>query len=355
MKLINIAKKPRKAGLSPGTLSDVISQERSDVTVITYNPHHISEKQVTAPEELFFCKTTKDTSWINIEGTHDSALIQAIGNHFGLHSLLQEDIVCADQRPKLDNYGSHVFIVVKMLSYDNKRQTIKTEQVSFVLAENYVISFQETGKEGDVFGPNRERIRMSKGRMRNSGPDYLVYTLIDTIVDNYFLILEKIAERIEEMEEDIIESPSTNKLHELYRLKREMINLRKSVWPLREVISRMEREESKLIKDTTKVYLRDVYDHTISVIETVETYRDILSGLIDIYLSSLSNRMNNVMKVLTIISTIFMPLTFITGVYGMNFEKIPGLHSESGFYTVLGLCALLSVTMLGAFRIKRWL
>jgi magnesium transporter len=234
-----------------------------------------------------------------------------------------------------------------------KRKEVRSEQVSLILGPNFVISFEED--EGDVFDAVRERIRAGKGRIRKLGPDYLAYSLLDAVVDNYFIVLEKLGEDVEDVEEELIRSPDRETVHEIHALKREMIYLRKSVWPLREVISGLERTESELIKDSTGIFLRDVYDHTIQVIDTVETYRDMLSGMLDIYLSSLSNRMNEVMKVLTIIATIFIPLTFIAGVYGMNFKFMPELEWRWGYFVVLGVMAVIGVLMVILFKRRRWL
>ena len=257
------------------------------------------------------------------------------------------------QRPKMEDFGDYLFIVLKMLHYDKEEDETKTEQVSLILSSNYVISFQES--EGDVFDPIRERIRSDRGRIRKMGVDYLAYSLIDAIVDNYFMVLEKIGEKIEDIEDELVRNPTPEVLHTIHRLKRELIFLRKSVWPLREVISRLERWESPLIDKSIDIYLRDVYDHTIQVIDALETFRDMLSGMLDIYLSSLSNRMNEVMKVLTIIATIFIPLTFIAGIYGMNFKYMPELDSPWGYPLVYIVMLAVSAVMLVYFRRKRWL
>jgi len=240
-----------------------------------------------------------------------------------------------------------------MLHYDEEDDETKTEQVSLVLSSKYVLSFQED--EGDVFDPIRERIRTDRGRIRKMGVDYLAYSLIDAIVDNYFMVLEKIGEKIEDIEDELVKNPTPEVLHTIHRFKRELIFLRKSVWPLREVISRLERWESPLIDKSIDIYLRDVYDHTIQVIDALETFRDMLSGMLDIYLSSVSNRMNEVMKVLTIIATIFIPLTLVTGIYGMNFRYMPELESPWGYPLAYAVMLAISAVMLVYFRRKRWL
>jgi magnesium transporter len=253
----------------------------------------------------------------------------------------------------MEDFDNYLFIVLKMLQYNDLENETRTEQVSIILGSNYVISFQED--EGDVFGLIRERIRANRGRTRKMGADYLAYSLIDAIVDNYFMVLEKIGEQIEDIEDELVKNPTPEVLHTIHSLKRELIFLRKSVWPLREVISRLERWESPLIDKSIDIYLRDVYDHTIQVIDALETFRDMLSGMLDIYLSSISNRMNEVMKVLTIIATIFIPLTLITGIYGMNFRYMPELDSPWGYPMVFLVMLAVSAVMLMYFRRKKWL
>jgi magnesium transporter len=349
--------KSRKAGLAPGTLNGdgKNAHEKVELYLMHYNAEVLEEKEIGNIEEGFPYREKEGVTWINIDGVHKVDIIEKIGKQFNLHPLLLEDIAIGGQRPKIDDYEDHLFIVVKMLEYDDEKKEIKSEQVSFVFGENYVLSFQEEGLEGDVFNPNRERLRTNKGKIRKSGPDYLIYSLIDTIVDNYFIILEKISERLEEMELKLISEPSPTLLQSIYKLKREIIYLRKSVWPLREVISRLERDDSPLIKDNTRIYIRDVYDHTIQVIDNMESYRDIISGMIDIYLSSISNKMNSIIKVLTMISTIFIPLTFIVGVYGMNFRFFPELEWKYSYFVVWGVMISIAVAMLFYFRKRKWL
>jgi len=253
----------------------------------------------------------------------------------------------------MEDFVDYIFIVLKMLYYNEKENEIKAEQVSLILGSGFVMSFQES--EGDVFDPIRERIRSNRGRIRKAGADYLAYVLIDEIVDNYFIILEKLGEKIEDIEDKLVTNPAPETLQTIHSLKREMIFLRKSVWPLREVISRLERWESPLINKSMNIYLRDVYDHTIQVIDAIETFRDMLSGMLDIYLSSISNRMNQVMKVLTIIATIFIPLTFIVGIYGMNFKFMPELEQFWGYPMVYLIMSVIGVLMMIYFRRRKWL
>jgi magnesium transporter len=348
-------KRSEKGGLPPGTLAYVGEKkvEKVLITVFDYYSERYEEKELKSIEECFSYKESPNVTWINIDGIHQVEIMEKIGNHFGIHPLILEDILNTRQRPKMDDLEDYVYLVLKMLTYNEEDDVIDAEQTSIILGQKFVISFQE--KEGDVFEPIRERIRKNKGRIRKRGADYLAYALLDSVIDNYFKILEKIGERIEFLEEELVENPSTKTLQEIYGLKREMIFLRKSTWPLREVISELGRGESSLIKESTGIYLRDVYDHTIQVIDTVETFRDMLSGILEVYLSSISNRMNEVMKVLTIIATIFIPLTFLAGVYGMNFRYMPELEWHQGYFAVLFLMVIVGIVMVIYFRKKKWL
>ncbi|HUV80617.1 MAG TPA: magnesium/cobalt transporter CorA [Candidatus Bathyarchaeia archaeon] len=348
-------KMSEKGGLPPGALVYIGEQKVEEVviTLFDYDRERYEEKELKSVEECFPYKDTPTVSWINIAGIHQVEIMEKIGNHFGIHPLAIEDILNTGHRPKMDDMDDYLFIVLKMLNYNEEDDEIDAEQVSIIIGQNFVISFQE--KEGDVFEPVRERIRKNRGRIRKMGADYLAYALLDSIVDNYFTILEKIGERIESLEEELVENPSTQTLQEIHSLKSGMIFLRKSVWPLREVISELERGESPLIKETTVIYLRDVYDHSIQVIDTVETFRDMISGMLDVYLSSISNKMNEVMKVLTIIATIFIPLTFLAGVYGMNFKYMPELEWYQGYFAVLCVMVIIGIGMVIYFRKKKWL
>jgi magnesium transporter len=348
-------RRSKKAGLPPGTLVHIGEKklEAVRITVIDYDEQNFQEKQVATVEECFAFKRTPTVSWINIDGIHDASIIEKLGEHFDLHPLVLEDILATGQRPKYEDYDNYIYTVLKMLSYDDKDEMIRSEQVSLVLGSNFVISFQES--VGDVFEQIRDRLRNDKGRIRKMASDYLAYALIDAVVDGYFVILEKLGEKIEYMEERLVAEPTNKTVQQIHSVKRELVFLRRSVWPLRELINGLEKTESSLIKKSTDVYLRDVYDHTIQVIDTVETFRDMVSGMLDIYLSSLSNRMNAVMKVLTIIATIFIPLTFISGVYGMNFKYMPELEWRWGYAAVLLVMAAVAVIMLIYFKKKKWL
>jgi magnesium transporter len=345
-----------KTGFPPGTLIHIGEpmSEPVRIGIIDYSESSFQEKDAGRAEECFPFKESPTVTWINVDGVHDVPLMEKLGGCFQIHPLILEDILNTDQRPKLDEMERYIYIVLKMLDYDTAQDGIVAEQVSLVLGSNFVISFQE-GRTGDVFNPVRERIRNGRGRIRKMGPDYLAYALMDAIIDRYFLILEKLGEKIEAVEDNLIADPTPDTIREIHQLKRDMIYLRKSVWPLREVIAAMEKSESELIHPSTGIYLRDIYDHTIQIIDTIETYRDMLSGMLDIYLSSISNRMNQVMKVLTIIATIFMPLTFLAGVYGMNFRFMPELGWRWGYPFVLLLMLLIGIVMLIYFKRKKWL
>jgi magnesium transporter len=344
----------RKAGMPPGTLVHV-GEKKTDkprIRVIDYTERKLRESEFTKPEDTFPYRSGKSVSWINVDGLHDVGLIEKIGKHFGIHPLVLEDIVNTDQRPKAEDHEDHVFIVLKML-YLGDAPDVRSEQVGIVLGKNYLISFQE--RPGDVFESVRERIRKTRGRIRKSGTDYLAYALVDSVVDNYFNVLESLGERIEELEEELLSNPMSSTLKKIHSMKRELIYLRKSIWPLREAISSLTRRESRLISEDSVIFLRDVYDHTIQVIDTVEGLRDTVSGMLDTYLSSISNRMNEVMKVLTIIATIFIPLTFIAGIYGMNFEYMPELKWMYGYFAVWAVMITVAIVMSAYFRRKGWL
>jgi magnesium transporter len=351
----NKKRKIRKTALPPGTLiyTGDRKMDQVEIHLLDYDSDSIREKELTEIEKAFPFKELPTVTWVNINGLHDVELIEKLGKHFSFHPLILEDVLSVNQRPKIEESGKILFVVLKMLRFNDKTEKVDSEQVSLILGSNFLFTFQE--KAGDVFEPVRERLRQHKGRIRTAGPDYLAYALIDAIVDNYFLVLEKMGDKIEDLEEMLMNKPSEETLKILHQLKREMISLRKSVWPLREVISSLERSESPLIQKTTGIYLRDVYDHTIQVIDTVESYRDMISGMLDIYLSSISNRMNEVMKVLTIIATIFIPLTFIAGVYGMNFEYMPELNWKWSYPLILVVMLGVGGLMIAYFRKKKWL
>lgn len=343
------------AGLPPGTTvyTGAKTKEKIRLTVFDYDEDSFDEKELEDFTECFPCRDSHTVSWIDVDGIHNVELLEKLGDHFGLHPLVLEDIANPWQRPKLEDYDGYLYVVAKMLAYDDQKNEIAGEQVSFVLGKRFVLSFQE--RPGDIFEPIRERIRSGKGRIRRMGPDYLMYVLLDTIIDQYFTILEKVGEQIEDLEETVMMDPKRETLQDIHKLKREMLYLRKSVWPLREVASSLERYESPLVHKSTQRFLRDAYDHTIQVIDAVESFRDMLSGLHDAYLSSLSNRMNEIMKVLTIIATLFIPLTFIAGIYGMNFEFMPELKWPWGYPAAWAVMILIAGGLILFFKRKGWL
>jgi magnesium transporter len=350
-----IKKISKKAGLPPGSLVHIGEKksEKARIRLIDYSEDHFEERDLSDIEESFSYRDKDSVTWINVDGIHQVEIVESIGRHYELHPLVLEDILNTDQRPKMEDYEEYLFLILKMITYDEAQKLLHMEQVSVIVGPRFVISFQES--EGDVFESVRERLRKGKGRIRKQGPDYLAYALMDAVVDNYFLVLEKIGEDIEELEEEVIGKAVPETVESIHNLKRELLFLRKSVWPLREAVASLEKGESSLIQERTTVYLRDVYDHTIQVIDTIETYRDMVSGMMDVYLSSLSNRMNEVMKVLTIIATLFIPLTFIAGIYGMNFKYMPELEWHDGYFVVWAVMIAVAVSMLFYFRKKKWL
>jgi magnesium transporter len=342
-----------KTGAPPGTLV-YYGEDQTDkvrITLIEYNEGACIEKDFYDIEQCIHFASPDKVKWINVDGIHDVSIIEKVGKHFNIHPLTLEDVVNTNQRAKFEEYDNYVVAIMKMLYYDTE---IHAEQLSVVLMQGMVISFQEA-QGGDAFDLIRNRIRAGKGRIRKMGADYLAYALIDAVVDCYFNILEKIGDKVEVLEEEVISDPTKETMEQLHYMKREMIFVRKAVWPMRELINNMERSETELITSGTDIYLRDVHDHTIRVIDTVETYRDLLSGMMDIYLSSVSNRMNEVMKVLTIITTIFVPVTFIAGVYGMNFKYMPELEWKYGYPAVWAVMLVIIISLLIYFRKKKWL
>lgn len=348
-------KRSRKAGLPPGTPVH-LGERKSETTRLTllhYNEQRAVEQEMKTAQECLALRDTPGVSWINVTGLHEVEKLAQFGAAFGLHPLVLEDIPNTDQRPKLDDYGEYLYIVIKRLGNGTPANEISTEQISLILGRNLVISFLES--DSGVFNGVKDRILNDRGRIRRLGADYLAYRLMDAVVDNYFAIFERLGERIEELQEAVISRPTPASLQTLHALKRELLFLRKSVWPLREVVSGLQRGDSTLVHKDTWFYFRDVYDHTIHVIDTIETYRDMLASMMDIYLSSLSIRLNEVMKVLTIIATIFMPLTFIVGLYGMNFHHMPELSWRWGYPLVLSVMAGIAAGMLVFFRRRKWI
>jgi len=343
----------------PGTLVFTGDQKVSipEVHCIQYNESELREFDLT--DDLKIPSAPQTITWINVNGIHEVALIEKLGAHYKLHPLTLEDIVHPDQRPKREDMGEYLFLVLKMLTFceaDNgEPRSVIAEQVSIVLGKDFVISFQEDKQKGDVFDHVRERLRTNKGKIRRSGSDYLGYTLIDSIVDYYFLILEHAGETVEEVEQALMENPQRQFLDSIYHLKRLMLTLRRNVWPVREMLNLLGRDESPILHQSTNVYLQDVYSHTVQIIDQVEVLRETVSTMLEIYLSSVSYKLNATMKFLTLVATIFMPLTFIAGVYGMNFEHMPELRWRYGYPGSLILMLLVALAMVVFFHHKKWI
>jgi magnesium transporter len=350
-----VKKRSKKAGLPPGTLVHIGEKtgDKIRISLCEYNEKGFQENPVENLDQCFFFKEEPTVTWVKVEGVHPVEVLEKMGTCYALHPLVLEDILNTDQRSKVEEYGDDLYIVLKMLSYDEQKDDVSAEQVSLVLRRNVVFSFQE--EQGDLFAALMERLRNGRGRLRKMGADYLTYAILDIVVDQYFLVLERMGEKIETLEARLLSDPRTATLQKIQQLKREMLFLRKWVWPLREVLSALERGELAQVREGTRIYLRDVYDHAVQVLDTIEIFREMLSGMVDIYLSSLNNRMNAVMKVLTIIATIFMPLTFLAGVYGMNFKHMPELEWRWGYPLVLSVMAGIGAIMLIVFKRKKWL
>ncbi len=351
----SVKRHTKKAGSSPGTLVHIGEKklEQTRITLIDFDEDNFQERLLETVEEAFPLRDLPTKTWINIDGLHDIDVIEKTGRHFNIHPLVLEDILNTGQRPKAEEFENVLFVVLKMLDYDKAAEKIRSEQFSLVLGSNFLITFQEV--PGDVFNPVRERIRKPQTRIRKSGCDYLAYTLIDAIVDHYFIILEALGDKIEDLEAELLDNPSQSTMGIIHGLKQEMIYVRKHIWPIREIINSLVKNESSLVQEQTHVYFRDVYDHTIQVMDTIESYRDILSSMLDIYLSSVSNKMNEIMKVLTIIATIFIPITFVAGIYGMNFKYMPELEWRWGYFMVWTLIVIVAGIMIGYFKKKQWL
>jgi magnesium transporter len=355
------SRQAEKAGLPPGTAIHIgeIKTDRVRISVIDYNQERLENREVEDVSECRLLAARRDTvTWINVDGLHQVDVLEKVAQCFQLHPLTLEDILNTNQRPKLDIFDDYIYLVVRMPWLDQEQGEIGFEQVSFIVSGTQLITFQE--REGDTFDTVRTRITKGMGRIRKMGTDYLLYSLVDSVVDNYFVLLERIGEEIEDLELELVANPVPATMQRINLLKREMVMMRKAVWPLREVISGLQREDVPFVGDSIRFFLKDLYDHTIQVIDTVETFRDVISGMLDIYLSSISNRMNEIMKVLTIFAALFIPLTFIAGVYGMNFNPVaspfnmPELNWYFGYPMALGLMALVAGGMLYFFKRKGW-
>jgi magnesium transporter len=358
LKTLNISRLIPRTGRPsaiPGTV-EYVGKEREvpvKIHILDYNETDFTEKNLTTIAESLPFRESPSVTWLNITGVHDESIIHETGEIFKIHPLVLEDIANTTQRPKVEDHDSFIFVVIKMAYSNFESGEIVLEQLSLLVGKDFVISLQE--KEGDILEGLRERIRNSKGRIRRLGSDYLMYGIIDAVVDHYFSVLEHIGEEIEGLEQQLMLSANQELLTRIYSLKQELVYLRRSIWPMREVVSTLQRTEHELISKDTFVYFRDVYDHTVQVVETVETFRDMSSGMLDLYLSTVSNKMNEVMKVLTIFAAIFIPLTFIAGVYGMNFEFMPELKWKLAYPVWWIVTIALVIGMLIYFRRRKWL
>lgn len=346
--------KNKKAGLPPGEVVFIGEKklETSKISKIEYNINSVNSELIVNWEDINKNKQDNSIQWYNIDGLHETKLIEHFGKKFNLHPLIQEDIANTTQRPKVEEYDDMLFTVIKDVTFNDKTKLISIEQISFVLGKNYLLSFQE--EEGDCYDIVRERIINNKGKIRGMKSDYLLYRLLDATVDKYFNTLEVVGDFIGELEAEILENANKVSLSHIHQLKRELIILRKHLWPLREVVNKLVRDEHPLISKEIRIYFRDIYDHTIQVIDTLETYRDMVSTLEELYLSILSNKMNEVMKVLTIIATLFIPLTFIAGVYGMNFEFMPELKWKYSYPVLWGIMISIILGMIYYFKKRKW-
>jgi len=343
-------------GAPPGSLVVDPHAPLPIIRVIAYGSEAVHEELVEDVSRIGSYLGRQPVTWVNVDGLGDAAVIRKLGEIFGIHRLALEDIINSHQRAKVDQYDNHLFVVGRMVEMADH---VETEQLSLFLGKSYVLTFQE--RVGDAFDPVRERIRKAGGRVRNAGPDYLAYALIDAFIDNYFPVLEKYGERLESIEEDVLSRPEPVLVSRMHEVKRDLLTLRRAIWPLRETVNSLVREPSPFISDETRVYFRDCYDHTIQIIDLLENYRDVASGLMEVYLSSVSNRLNEIMKILTMFTAFFIPLSLIAGIYGMNFNtarspfNMPELNWYLGYPFVLGLMATVALGMVTFFRRKGWL
>lgn len=335
------------------TSADKPAIQPAQITLFDFDEQHVLENIVHNIEDCMPFINAQSVSWINVDDVQVPGVVDNFGKILKFHPLMLEDILHTEQRPKYEDYGEYIFIVLKMLDFDTSTNTITIEQLSLVLGEHYLISFQE--RPGDAFGHLRERIRKDSSRIRKSPTDYTAYALMDAVVDRYFDVLEHIGNKIEFLEALLAKQPKTDTLRSIHKLRRELIFLRKSVWPLRDVVASMQRAESPLIHESTELYLRDLHDHVIRVTDSIDTHRDMLSSMQDVYLSSISNRTNDIMKVLTLFSSIFLPLTLLAGIFGMNFRNFPGLDWTYGLHATVLLMVVVGVSMTLFFKYKKWI
>ena len=341
----------KKTGASPGTLVHVGEIKTADtrLKIVNYSESGLDEVELRSIEEAISRIESDKNTWMTLTGLHNVSLIEKIGKEFNIHPLILEDILNTNQRPKIEFFENYLFIVTKLPLYDDNQ--VSTEQISIILGRDYLLLFEE--RLTDVFKPVIERLKVGKGRIRKQGCDYLAYALIDVVVDSCFPILESLGDKIEMIEGNLTADPPAETISELHTLKREIIQLRKLLWPMREIIGRMKREDFDFVSDTTRIFLNDVNDHAIQILDTIESYKDILSGLSELYLSLVSNKTNEAMKILTIIATIFIPMTFIVGIYGMNFKFMPELDWQWGYFFVWVLIVIVAIAMIIWFKRKK--
>lgn len=345
-------RKRHKPGTAPGTLTPVQNAVPTAMQIMAYGPDGVTEATLQSVADIRDYLGKWPVIWLNVDGLGDTAIISAIGEMFDLHPLALEDTVNTHQRPKTEDYGGHIYTVCRMVNESNPDDP-DLEQISIFAGQGFVISFQEAA--GDCWSPVRERIRRGVGkRIRTSGADYLLYALLDSIIDAYFPMLERFGDYLDVLEEQALQRPRKEVMRRIHATKRSLYGIRHIIWPLRESIAQINLHEDLVTADT-RVFMRDCQDHVIQLLDIMESYRERASGLVDIYLSSLSNRMNEVMKVLAIITTIFMPLTFIAGIYGMNFDNMPELHTENGYYIIMGIMAVTALIMVGIFARIGWI
>ncbi|MBW4520890.1 MAG: magnesium/cobalt transporter CorA [Scytolyngbya sp. HA4215-MV1] len=346
-------------GSMPGTLSIGEDSPHPVIVLIDYNEETAIRTQIETPEECTPYLDTESVSWVDVKGLGSEDILQRLGRVFSLHPLVLEDVVNVPQRPKVEEYEDQLLIIARMVTLKEANRGFHTEQVSFILGKHYLLTVQEE-PEYDSFGPVRERIRTNKGSTRKHQADYLAYALLDSIIDGFFPVLEVYGEELEELEDEVVSNPSRQTLEKIHLMKRELLSLRRSIWPQRDAINSLIRDGSDLVSDEVRIYLRDCYDHTVQVLDMVETYRELASSLMDVYLSSISNKMNEVMKFLTVISTIFIPLTFIAGIYGMNFStdksplNMPELNWYWGYPLCIGAMGAIAIGLVYFFWRKGW-
>lgn len=348
-------KSAAKAGKPPGSLIYLGPNKDVDIqiNVVEYNQEILKEYSLKDFSKGLDLEKDHVITWINITGLHNVQLVDQLGQLANIHSLSLEDLLNVNQRPKIDIFHTYVYIVFQALKYDETHSTVETEQISLILGKNYVLTFFE--KPSDIFDPLLNRMRNQTGKIRVNGADYLTYAILDIVVDDYYDVIEKIGEQIETFEETLMVQPHKMEIQDIYSLKRELLELRRAAWPIRDIITKLDKNEIDLISEKTSLYLRDLYDHSIQIIETAEIYRDLTSGLADMYLSITSNRLNEIIKVLTILSSIFIPLTFIVGVFGMNFKNMPELNWTYGYYICLGVMLVIAISMMFYFKMRKWM